>query len=81
MNPSPHKLPQHAVIEEETPELHALFNMFDKDRSGTINRTELKQMFESLSGDTLSNEEVEEMMFEADLDGEYLRHMYMYMHR
>lgn len=48
-------------------ELRGAFNVFDKDGSGYISSQELKQVLENL-GELLTDEEVDEMMKEADLD-------------
>lgn len=50
-------------------EILEAFKVFDKDGSGKISRTELRQVMSNL-GEKLSDEEVEEMMKEADLNGD-----------
>lgn len=48
-------------------ETRAAFNVFDKDGSGTISADELRQVMKSL-GENLTNEEIDEMIREADKD-------------
>ncbi|KAJ7331639.1 Calmodulin-2 [Desmophyllum pertusum] len=50
-------------------ELRGAFNIFDIDGSGFISSDELKQVLENL-GESLTDEEVGEMMKEADLDSD-----------
>lgn len=52
---------------EET--LQAAFNTFDKDGSGYISRSELREVMKSL-GENLTDEDIDEMMNEADSDGD-----------
>jgi len=49
-------------------ELKAAFQVFDRDGSGTINTEELKEVMKSI-GESLTDEEIEDMMKEADKDG------------
>jgi calmodulin len=49
-------------------ELRAAFQVFDRDGSGTINTEELKEVMKSI-GESLTDEEIEDMMKEADKDG------------
>ena len=46
-----------------------LFAVFDKDGNGTISASELKKVMGQL-GEELTDEEVKEMMQEADIDGD-----------
>jgi len=48
-------------------ETRAAFEVFDKDGSGTISSDELRQVMKSL-GEDLTDEEIEEMIREADKD-------------
>jgi len=50
-------------------ELKEAFKLFDKDGNGSISTKELREVMKSL-GEQLSNSEVEEMMREADTDGD-----------
>ena len=50
-------------------ELRMAFKMFDKNRDGYIDAKELKIVTTTL-GQRLTNEEVEEFMSSADLDGD-----------
>ena len=52
-------------FEKETREA---FKVFDKDGSGTISTDELRQVMKSL-GENLTEDEIEEMVREADSDG------------
>ena len=45
------------------------FRMFDRDCSGTVNAQELRHVMMNL-GEKLSEDEVDEMMREADVDGD-----------
>ena len=45
------------------------FRVFDKDGNGLISKAELTNIM-SILGDTLSSEEIEEMIIEADVDGD-----------
>lgn len=48
-------------------ETRAAFDVFDKDGSGTISADELRQVMKSL-GENLTDEEIDEMIREADKD-------------
>lgn len=50
-------------------ELRAAFKVFDRDGSGTISVKELRTVMESL-GEKLTDDEFDEMMKEADKDGD-----------
>lgn len=52
-------------------ELREAFRVFDKDHDGHISKAELRHVMISL-GEKLTDEEVEEMIQEADLDGDGL---------
>eukprot|EP01028_Stygiella_incarcerata_P002594 TRINITY_DN1486_c0_g1_i1.p3 TRINITY_DN1486_c0_g1~~TRINITY_DN1486_c0_g1_i1.p3 ORF type:complete len:151 (+),score=51.46 TRINITY_DN1486_c0_g1_i1:133-585(+) len=59
----------------------ATFNYLDKDRSGYISATELRRILTNL-GDVLSQEEVDEMFREADVEGNLVsREEFMHMMR
>lgn len=49
-------------------ELYKAFRTFDKDNSGTIDAAELKAVMDSI-GEKLTYEQIDEMMVEADRDG------------
>ncbi|KAK1390587.1 Calmodulin-like protein 11 [Heracleum sosnowskyi] len=53
-------------VEEE---LKEAFKVFDKDQNGFVSATELRHVMINL-GEKLSDEEVEQMIREADLDGD-----------
>ena len=50
--------------------------MFDKDGNGSITRDELKAVMHNL-GQTSSEQEVDELLKEVDIDGEWLIYSYM----
>ncbi|XP_062203453.1 uncharacterized protein LOC133905707 [Phragmites australis] len=50
-------------------ELREAFKVFDKDQNGYISATELRHVMINL-GEKLTDEEVEQMIREADLDGD-----------
>jgi calmodulin len=54
---------------DQDEELKEAFRVFDKDGNGYISRLELKQVMSSL-GEKLSEEELDAMMKEADIDGD-----------
>ncbi|KAE9589718.1 putative EF-hand domain pair protein [Lupinus albus] len=58
---------KHVDAEEE--ELNEAFQVFDKDQNGYISASELRHVMMNL-GEKLSDEEVEQMIKEADLDGD-----------
>jgi Ca2+-binding EF-hand superfamily protein len=49
-------------------EMRAAFQVFDRDGSGTISAEELRNVMKSL-GEALSDDEIDEMLKEADADG------------
>ena len=49
--------------------IREVFNVFDKDRNGYISAAELRHVMVSL-GEKLADQEVDEMIKEADIDGE-----------
>ena len=56
-----------AKIKELKTQINQIFNTFDKDGSGTIEKTELKAVCAEL-GIEMGNAEVSNMMEELDLD-------------
>ena len=50
-------------------EIKDAFKVFDKDGNGLISAQELRQLMSSL-GEKLTDEELDEMMREADLNGD-----------
>lgn len=50
-------------------ELRAAFEVFDKDKSGTISADELRAMLKSL-GDDMTDAEINDIIREADTDGD-----------
>uniref|UniRef100_A0A7S1EQ50 EF-hand domain-containing protein n=1 Tax=Timspurckia oligopyrenoides TaxID=708627 RepID=A0A7S1EQ50_9RHOD len=50
-------------------EIMEAFKVFDRDASGKISASELKQVMNSL-GENLSDEEIEQMLKEADVNGD-----------
>lgn len=57
------------VGEDPDEELREAFKVFDKDQNGFISATELRHVMINL-GEKLTDEEVEQMIREADLDGD-----------
>lgn len=54
---------------DDDDELREAFKVFDKDGDGLISPAELRGVMSGL-GENLTNEEVEEMIKEADIDGD-----------
>ena len=50
-------------------DMREAFNVFDKDGNGFISANELRQVMLSL-GEKLTDQEVQEMIREADIDGD-----------
>ncbi|KAF0414443.1 calmodulin [Gigaspora margarita] len=50
-------------------ELKEAFKVFDKDNNGLISAAELRQVMNSI-GEKLTDEEIDEMIHEADVDGD-----------
>merc|ERR1719449_297795 len=50
-------------------EMREAFNVFDRDKGGTVSASELKHVMNNL-GEQVTEEEVEEMIQEADADGD-----------
>jgi Ca2+-binding EF-hand superfamily protein len=50
-------------------EMRQAFNVFDHDKNGSISADELRQVMRSLD-DTLTDDQIDEMMREADLNGD-----------
>ena len=55
--------------QESNEELQMAFRVFDKDGSGKISAAELRHVMTNL-GEKLTDEEVDEMMREADINGD-----------
>ena len=55
--------------QDEEQELRESFRVFDKNGDGFISANELRQVMFTL-GEKLSDEEVDEMIREADIDGD-----------
>ena len=53
---------------DEEAELRAAFEVFDQDGSGTISADEMRRVMKSI-GEDLTDAEIEEMIKEADTDG------------
>ncbi|KAH7522233.1 hypothetical protein FEM48_Zijuj07G0116600 [Ziziphus jujuba var. spinosa] len=59
----------YVYIDIFTQELREAFKVFDKDQNGYISASELRHVMINL-GEKLTDEEVEQMIREADLDGD-----------
>jgi Ca2+-binding EF-hand superfamily protein len=57
------------LTEEECAEIHKVFNLFDKDGSGTIDALELKDAMRALGIFVANREEQKKYMEKADKDG------------
>ena len=57
------------LTEEECAEIHKVFNLFDKDGSGTIDAWELKDAMRALGIFVANREEQKKYMEKADKDG------------
>ena len=64
-------------------ELREAFKVFDKDGNGFISAAELRHVMTNL-GEKLTDEEVDEMIREADVDGDgqvnYDGNLYLFLH-
>lgn len=56
-------------LEEKESEVVEAFRVFDREGNGFINAAEIRRVMTNL-GDKLNDEEVDEMIREADLDGD-----------
>ena len=56
-------------LEEKEGEVIEAFRVFDREGNGFINAAEIRRVMTNL-GDKLNDEEVDEMIREADLDGD-----------
>ena len=61
-------LAKHLKDSETTEEIQDSFRVFDKEGGGTISAAELRHIMTTI-GEKLTDEEVDEMLREADLDG------------
>lgn len=65
-------------------EIREIFNVFDRDGSGTINSSELRHVMKTI-GENLTDEEIDDLIKEADVDGngtidcEFLRAYTLYI--
>ena len=57
------------LTEEQIAEFKEAFRVFDKDGNGFISAAELRHIMTNL-GEKLTDEEVDEMIREADIDGD-----------
>jgi calmodulin len=57
------------LTEEQIAEFKEAFSLFDKDGNGFISAAELRHVMTNL-GEKLTDEEVDEMIREADIDGD-----------
>ncbi|KAK3092366.1 hypothetical protein FSP39_001976 [Pinctada imbricata] len=61
--------------DEYCQEFKEAFACFDKDKSGTITKQELKEVLTQLGGSPLSDEEADAMIKEADLNNDGVLNM------
>lgn len=59
------KKPQTTDLEQE---IREIFDVFDRDGSGTINSSELRHVMKAI-GENLTDAEIDELIREADVDG------------
>ncbi|GME33186.1 Calmodulin [Neofusicoccum parvum] len=59
------KKPKHVDPEQE---IREIFNVFDRDGSGTINSSELRHVMKAI-GENLTDDEIDDLIREADVDG------------
>lgn len=59
-----------ATVESEEYELREAFKSIDLDGNGTLSKDELKEMVQRTMQSDISEQEIEEMMNEADTDGD-----------
>ena len=59
----------HEASGADEEELREAFRVFDQDQNGFISRDELRHVLQNL-GERLSDEELAEMLREADVDGD-----------
>ncbi|KAL1627146.1 Calmodulin [Neofusicoccum ribis] len=59
------KKPKHVDPEQE---IREIFNVFDRDGSGTINSSELRHVMKAI-GENLTDDEIDDLIKEADVDG------------
>lgn len=50
--------------------LEELFNIFDRNKNGSINSEELKMVMETISGRALTNEKVQHIIESADVNSD-----------
>ncbi|PPS06835.1 hypothetical protein GOBAR_AA13816 [Gossypium barbadense] len=62
-------MPSFLFWENEVDELKEAFKVFDRDQDGFISANELRQVMMNM-GERLTMEEAEQMIREADLDGD-----------
>lgn len=55
---------------DESEQLRQAFAMIDNDGSGKISSDELKKVLQSIGEQHISNEEIDEVVREIDLDGD-----------
>ncbi|OJD34143.1 calmodulin [Diplodia corticola] len=59
------KKPKYVDPEQE---IREIFNVFDRDGSGTINSSELRHVMKAI-GENLTDDEIDDLIREADVDG------------
>merc|ERR1712182_52035 len=65
--PPPPTLEEFELSDEHRREIRSMFNLYDKDRNGTISRTEFRQAMRRCG---LGNAETDEIFREADTNGD-----------
>ena len=58
------------IMDEVDEKIRESFQIFDKDGDGFLNAADLKHVMTHILGETVTDEDVDEMIYEADIDGD-----------